>query len=69
MEKDTTLKKLFLDSMPMSKKHWPLAIGFAIAFSGMIVLSACGSWLAIPSGLLTLYLGKKMEKKGVEINE
>ena len=69
MEKDTTLKKLILDSMPKRKEHWPLAVGFAVAFSGMVILGACGSWLTIPSGLLALYLSKKMKKKGVEINE
>ncbi len=69
MEKNTDFKRLILDTMPRNKKHWPLAIGFAVALCGMFVLGACDSWLAIPSGLLTLYLGKKMDTKGVEINE
>lgn len=69
MEKSNEMKRLVLGSMPKSKEHWPLAICFALAFCLMLVCSCAGSWLAIPSGAATLYLSKRMEKKGVDIEE
>ena len=69
MEKSNELRELFLGSMPKSKKHWPLAICFALSFVAMLVCCAGGSWLAVPSGVVMLFLSKRMEKKGVDIEE
>lgn len=69
MEKNKELRKLVLGSMPKSKKHWPLAIGFALTFCLMFVCCCAGSWLALPFGAATVYLSKRMEKKEVEIEE
>ena len=69
MEKSNELRELFLGSMPKSKKHWPLAICFALSFVAMLVCCAGGSWLAVPFGGSALALSKRMEKKGVNIEE
>ena len=69
MEKSNELKKVALDSMPRSKEHWPLAVWFAVSFTTMLVLACACSPLAVPAGVLTLILSKRMEKAGVEVEE
>ena len=69
MEKSNEWRELFLGSMPKSKKHWPLAICFALSFVAMLVCCVGGSWLAVPFGGSALALSKRMEKKGVDIEE
>lgn len=69
MEKSNDLRELVLGSMPKSKKHWPLAICFAVAFCTMVICCCAGSWWAIPTGIVMLLLSKRMEKKGVEVEE
>lgn len=63
------LKKLASDMMPKSKKHYPLAVCFAVSFTVMVILCCSGSLVSIPFAVLTLDLSRKMEKIGVEVDE
>ena len=69
MNKSNEFLRVLLGSMPKSKEHWPLAICFGLSFAVMLICSAGGSLWAVPFGVSTLLLSKRMEKKGVEVEE
>lgn len=69
MKEKNVMKWQVVSSMPKKKEHWPLAICFALSFVVMMICCCGGSWLAVPFGVLTLILSKRMEKAGVDIEE